>query len=56
MIVQRLWGIHLHENAIFEHSDAVCHSHGLDLVVGDVNEGGAQLLVEAGDTGTGFNT
>ena len=35
--------------------DAVAHGHGLDLVVGDVDGGGAQPLVQPRDLGAGLD-
>ena len=32
-----------------QHDDAVGHGHGFDLVVGDVDHGGLELLVQFGD-------
>ncbi len=37
---------HLLEPAVLEHGDPVGHGHRLDLVVGDVDDGGGQLPVE----------
>ena len=33
---------------LVEDRDPVPHGHGLHLIVGDINHGGAQLLVQAG--------
>ncbi|MNT71509.1 hypothetical protein D3C72_2100020 [compost metagenome] len=32
-----------------EHHDAVGHGHGFDLIMGDVDHGGLELLVQFGD-------
>ncbi len=39
------------DDAVFHHDDAVAHGHGLDLVVGDVDHGGLEPVVELGDFG-----
>ena len=40
---------HLLDLAGSEHHDPVCHCHGLDLVVGDVDHRSVELAVEPGD-------
>lgn len=49
--VEGVGGIHLLQAAIFHDGDAVAHGHGFHLVVGDVDEGGAQLHVQLADLG-----
>ena len=33
------------DDAVFHNNDAVAHGHSLGLVMGNVDEGGSQLLV-----------
>ena len=44
-IVQVLRGIDLLDDAVLHNHDTVAHGHSLGLVVGNVDEGGSQLLV-----------
>ena len=46
LVVQRHWRAQLLHMAFVEHGNAVAHGHGLHLVMGDVNHGGAQLFVQ----------
>ena len=39
----------LFDDAVAQHDDGIGERHGLDLVVGDVDDGGLQFLVEARD-------
>ena len=39
------------QDAVLEHRDPVAHGHGLDLVVRDVDRGGAQPALQRGDLG-----
>ncbi len=41
--------------AFIDHRDAGGHGHGFRLVVGHVDEGGLQLLVQLADVGAGFH-
>ena len=50
-IVQVLRGIDLLDDAVLHDNDAVAHGHSLGLVVGNVDEGGSQLLVQLDDLG-----
>ena len=51
VVVEVLRGVDLLDEAPLHDHDATTHGHGLHLVVGDVDEGGAQPFVEAGDLG-----
>ena len=50
-IVQVLRGIDLLDDAVLHNNDTVAHGHSLGLVVGNVDEGGSQLLVQLDDLG-----
>ncbi|OGN85389.1 MAG: hypothetical protein A2X23_08395 [Chloroflexi bacterium GWC2_73_18] len=50
-VVELARGAHLLQQAGVHDGDAAAHGHRLDLVVGDVDDGRAQALVEAGDLG-----
>ena len=50
-IEELLWRGNLLEDAALDHRDPVAHGHGLDLVVGDVEGGDAQLALQRGDLG-----
>ena len=54
-VIQRLRGIDLLQEAFVDHRDAGGHGHGFHLVVGHVDKGGLQLLVQLADVGAGFN-
>ena len=45
-IVHVLRGIDLLDDAVLHNHDTVAHGHSLGLVVGNVDEGGSQLLVQ----------
>ena len=45
------WGSELDDVAAVHHGDPVRHGHRLDLVVGDVDEGCAEALVQLGELG-----
>ena len=49
MVVEVLRRANLLEQPIAHDRDAVAHGHGLDLVVGDVDRGRPQALMQAGD-------
>ena len=49
LVVEVLRGVHLLDEAVLHDDDPVAHRHRLGLVVGDVDEGGAQALVQLGD-------
>src|SRR5918998_3679105 len=49
MVVHLLRRVHLLHEAVFQDHDAVRHRHGLGLVVGDVDGGGADPVVQLGD-------
>ena len=46
---------HLLDDPALQHHDLVGHGHGLDLVVGDVDHGRAQLLVQPADLDPGLH-
>ena len=50
-VVQHLRRADLLEQALVHDRDPLAHRHGLDLVVGDVDDGRLEPLVEAGDLG-----
>src|SRR5579875_450074 len=56
MVVQFLWRADLLDNATVQNSDAVAHRHSLNLVVGDVNNGGLDALMELDDVRTRLDT
>ena len=56
IVVQVLGGVYLLNEAVLHNHDAGAHGHSLGLVVGNVNEGGLQLLVQLGDFGSHLNT
>ncbi len=47
--------IDLLQEAVLHHGDAGAHGHGFGLVVGHVDEGGRQLLMQLGDLGAGLH-
>ena len=47
-----LRGIQLLENAFVDNCDAVRHCHGFHLVMGHINKGCPQALMQLGDFGT----
>ena len=51
VVVEVLRCVDLLDEAPLHDHDAAAHGHGLHLVVGNVDEGGAQPLVESGDLG-----
>ena len=51
MVVEVHGGGHLLDGAVVHHGDALAEGEGLGLVVGDVEHGGAEAGVEAGDFG-----
>src|SRR5699024_1895860 len=51
-VVEHLGSIVLLDDAVLHNHNAVTHGHGLGLVVGDIDEGGLQALVQAADFGT----
>ena len=51
MLVERLRRVDLLELALADHRHPVAHRHGLDLVVGDVDGGDAEVVLDAGDLG-----
>ena len=51
MVVEVLGRVDLLQVAVLEHGDPVAHRHRLDLVVGDVDRGDAELALQAGDLG-----
>ena len=56
MIVQILRSIHLLNEAVLHNHDAVAHGHSFGLVMGNVNKGGAQLLMQLGQLGSHLST
>ena len=55
IVVQVLGSIDLLHKAVLHNHDAGRHGHGLGLVVGHVDEGGLQALMQLGDLGTHGN-
>ena len=55
IVVQVLRGIDLLHKAVLHNHDTGSHGHGLGLVVGHVDEGGLQALMQLGDLGTHGN-
>ena len=53
-VVEVLGRRHLLEHPVVEHGDPVAHRHRLDLVVGDVEGGGAEPLLQGDDVGPGL--
>ena len=49
MVVEVLRRADLLDEARVEHRDAGSHRHGFGLVMGDVDEGGLDALVDLGD-------
>ena len=56
VIVQVLRSIDLLDDAITHNNDAVAHGHSFGLVMGNIDEGGSQLLVQLDDLGTHAGT
>ncbi len=54
-VVDRLGRVDLQELSAEHHGDAVRHRHRLDLVVSDVDEGGAEPAMQFGDLGPRLN-
>jgi len=52
IVVQVLRGIDLLHETVLHDNDTGSHGHGLGLVMGNVDEGGLQALMELGDLGT----
>ena len=52
-VVEVAGGVDLLEQAVLEQGDAVAHGHGLDLVVGDVDGGGAEAALQRRRSGCG---
>jgi hypothetical protein len=50
-VVDLLRGVDLLQPALAHHRDPVAHGHGLDLVVGDVDRGGAEVVLHLADLG-----
>jgi hypothetical protein len=55
VVVHPSGGVHLLQQPVLQHGDPVAHRHGLDLVVGHVDGGGAQPTLQGGDLGTGLH-
>ncbi len=51
IVVQVLGRIHLLHNAVLHDHDTGSHRHSLGLVVGNVDEGGLQAMMQLGDLG-----
>ena len=45
MVVDLLRRSHLLQDAVLHHGDPIAHGHRLDLVMGDVDRGGAEPLL-----------
>src|SRR3954453_3935531 len=54
-VVEGLRGADLLEDALAHHGDPLAHRHRLDLVVGDVDDGRLESLVEPRDLGAGLD-
>ena len=54
-VVEADRGVDLLQHAVLEHGDAVAHGHRLDLVMGDVDRGDAQAVLQRGDLGAGLH-
>src|SRR4051794_10618988 len=54
-VVEGLRGADLLEHALAHHGDPLAHRHRLDLVVGDVDDGRLESLVEPRDLGAGLD-
>ena len=52
VVVEHLRRVDLQEHALAHHRHAVAHRHRLDLVVGDVDRGDAEVLLERLDVGS----
>ena len=50
-MVELLRSANLLDNALFQHDDAVAQRHGLSLIVGDVDSGGAEAFLQLGNFG-----
>ncbi len=55
LVVQRLRRVELLQDAVAHDGDAGGHGHGFRLVVGHVDEGGLQPLVQFGNVGAGLH-
>ena len=55
LVVQRLRRVELLEDAVAHDRDAGGHGHGFRLVVGHVDEGGLQALVQLAEVGAGLH-
>ena len=55
LLVEVLRRADLLKHAEVHDRDAVAHRHGLDLVVGDIDDGRAQALMEARDLGASLD-
>ena len=55
LVIQLLRRAHLLQKTFVHHRDPLAHRHRLDLVVGDVDHGRLEALVEPGDLGTGLH-
>ena len=56
VVVELTGGGDLLDDAVLHDDDAGAQRHGLGLVVGDVDDGGAQALMERGDLGAHLDT
>ena len=55
LVVELQRGVDLHQLAEVHHRDPVAHRHGLDLVVGHVDRGDAEVGLQLGDVGAGLH-
>ena len=55
LVVEVARGVDLLQEPVLEQRDPVAHGHGLDLVVGDVDGGGAEPALQRGDLGAGLH-
>jgi len=56
MIIQILWGIKLLQFAFIHDRNAMSHGHGFGLVMGHIDEGGLQIIVQFAQLRTGLHT
>ena len=55
MLVKRLWRVELLIDAVVQHHDPVTHGHRFDLVVGDIDKGCLEPLVQLEDLDPGLD-
>src|SRR6202035_3405889 len=55
VFVECLRRVELLDDAVVQHDDAIAHGHGLDLVVGHIDKGGLEPLVQLEDLDAGLH-